>query len=318
MSKSTLDLVDPELKAALTSRRPLRLDDQVLPRSREFITRLAAQSPPRESSQVSLEELLVSSLYDAPPVRVLMYRPRASEGPLPAMIHLHGGGYVMGLPEMRDADNQRLAAELGCLIVSVDYRLAPEAPYPSALQDAYSVLLWLHDCSSELGVDRSRIGIRGESAGGGLAAAVALYARDFDGPPLLFQHLKAAMIDDRTAIRQNNPNVGEFVWTQDHNLFGWRALLGAEPGGIDISPYAAAARAADLTGLPQTFISVGALDLFLEENIDYSTRLCRAGIAVELHVYPGAYHGFQTADRSRVAIQAEHDSVEALRRFLHG
>jgi len=316
MSNSTLDLVDPELRAAISGRPALRLDDKTLPRSRDFVVNLAAKTPARKSSKVAVEEILVDNRYNAPPVRVLVYRPLAPEVPLPAMIHLHGGGYVLGLPEMRDADNRRLAVALGCLIVSVDYRLAPEAPFPCALQDAYSVLLWLHELSTELGIDRSRIGIRGESAGGGLAAAVALYARDNNGPPLSFQHVKAAMIDDRTAVQQGNPNVGEFIWTRDHNLFAWRALLGSEPGAIDISPYAAAGRATVLTGLPQTFISVGALDLFLEENIDYAARLCSAGVAVELHVYPGAYHGFQMADRARVAKQAERDSVTALRRFL--
>ena len=127
------------------------------------------------------------------------------------------------------------------------------------------------------------------------------------------------MIDDRTAVRKDlHPHVGEFVWTQANNLFGWRSLLGSEPGSAGVSPYAAASRAADLSGLPPTYISVGGLDLFLEENMTYADRLSRAGVPVEFHMYPRAYHGFYQATNARVTKQAERDNREALRRFLHG
>ena len=150
-------------------------------------------------------------------------------------------------------------------------------------------------------------------------AAAALYARDRQGPKFAFQHLIYPMIDDRTAVRKDlHPCVGEFVWTQKNNYFGWRSLLGEEPGAADVSPYAAAARAADVSGLPPTYISVGGLDLFLEENLAYADRLSRAGVPVELHMYPRAYHGFYRATNARVTRQAEHDTREALRRFLHG
>src|ERR1700739_2599855 len=164
-----------------------------------------------------------------------------------------------------------------------------------------------------------RIGIKGESGGGGFAAAAALYARDRQGPKFAFQHLIYPMIDDRTAGRKDlHPYVGEFVWTQENNYFGWRSLLGEEPGSADVSPYAAAARATDVSGLPATYILVGGLDLFLEENMAYADRLSRAGVPVEFHMYPGAYHGFYRAVNARVTRQAEHDTREALRRFLHG
>jgi len=162
-------------------------------------------------------------------------------------------------------------------------------------------------------------GIKGESGGGGFAAGAALYARDRPGPKFAFQHLIYPMIDDRTAVRKNlHPYVGEFVWTQANNYFGWRSLLGEEPGSAGVSPYAAAARAADVSGLPPTYISVGGLDLFLEENLTYADRLSRAGVPVELHLYPRAYHGFYRATNARVTKQAENDTREALRRFLHG
>jgi len=181
------------------------------------------------------------------------------------------------------------------------------------------VFVWLHANAEKLGLDPARIGIKGESGGGGFAAAAALYARDRQGPKFAFQHLIYPMIDDRTAVRKDlHPYVGEFVWTQANNYFGWRSLLGEEPGLADVSPYAAAARAADVSGLPPTYISVGGLDLFLEENMTYADRLSRAGVPVELHLYPRAYHGFYRATNARVTKQAEHDTREALRRFLRG
>jgi triacylglycerol lipase len=168
-----------------------------------------------------------------------------------------------------------------------------------------------------LGVDPVNIGVMGESAGGGLAAALALLVRDRNELSLAFQHLIYPMIDDRTCIRPDpHPFAGEFVWHAHNNMFGWTALLGVAPGSADISPYAAAARATDLTGLPPTYIAVGALDLFLEENLDYARRLTRAGVPVELHVYPGAFHAFQFATAATVSKTAWLDSQRALERAL--
>jgi acetyl esterase/lipase len=185
---------------------------------------------------------------------------------------------------------------------------------------AIAAKLWTKfEADKDLRLDPARIGIKGESGGGGLAAAAALYARDREGPKFAFQHLIYPMIDDRSAVRKDlHPFVGEFVWTQENNHFGWRSLLGEEPGLAGVSPYAAAARAADVRGLPPTYISVGGLDLFLEENLTYADRLSRAGVPVELHIYPRAYHGFYRATNARVTKQAEHDTRKALRRFLHG
>ena len=233
-------------------------------------------------------------------------------------MHIHGGGFVAGAPEMKDVENRLLASELRCAIYSVDHRLAPEAPHPAPLEDIYSVLAWLHGNAGQLNLDSARIGIKGESGGGGFAAAAALYARDQQGPKFAFQHLIYPMIDDHTAVRKDlHPHVGEFVWTQENNYFGWRSLLGREPGSAGVSPYAAASRAADVSGLPPTYISVGGLDLFLEENLTYADRLSRAGVPVEFHMYPRAYHGFYRATEARVTKQAERDNLEALRRFLH-
>src|ERR1700739_1524220 len=160
---------------------------------------------------------------------------------------------------------------------------------------------------------------RAKAEAAALRRGAPLYARARQGPKFAFQHLIYPMIDDRTAVRKDlHPYVGEFVWTQENNYFGWRSLLGSEPGSGDVSAYAAAARAADVSGLPPTYISVGGLDLFLEENLIYADRLSRAGVPVELHLHPRAHHGFYRVTNARVTKQAEHESREALHRFLHG
>ena len=316
---STIDLVDPELRDALALMPQVPLTAETLPRRRADALALLRAVPVPDLPDITTGEIHVESAFGAKPIRVLTYRPVTSAAPLPVIVHIHGGGFVMGSPEMKDVENRVFASELKCAIYSVDYRLAPETPHPGPLEDIYSVFTWLHANAERLGLDPARIGIKGESGGGGFAAGAALYARDRDGPKFAFQHLIYPMIDDHSAIRTDlHPCVGEFVWTQANNLFGWRSLLGREPGSPDVSPYAAAARAKDVAGLPPTYLSVGGLDLFLEENIAYADRLNRAGVPVEFHLYPRAYHGFYRATDARVTRQAEHDTREALRRFLHG
>jgi acetyl esterase/lipase len=316
---STLELVDPELRDALALWPRLPLTANSLTQRRADLLKVSGAVPQPDLPDIAAGEIRVESAFGATPIRVLTYRPVKSDNPLPTILHIHGGGFVMGAPEMKDVENRLLASELGCAICSVDHRLAPEAPHPAPLEDIYSVFVWLHANARQLGLDPASIGIKGESGGGGFAAGVALYARDQKGPQFAFQHLIYPMIDDRTVVRKDlHPHVGEFVWTQENNYFGWRSLLGREPGDAGISPYAAAARAADVSGLPPTYISVGGLDLFLEENMAYADRLSRAGVSVEFHMYPRAYHGFYQATDARVTKQAERDTREALRRFLHG
>jgi acetyl esterase/lipase len=315
----TIELVDRELRDLLGQWSEPPLTAETLFRRRASALELLRAVPIPELPDITVGEIHVESAFGAKPIRVLTYRPVRSDGPLPTILHIHGGGFVMGSPEMKDVENRVFASELKCAIYSVDYRLAPEAPHPAPLQDIYSVFVWLHANAGKLGLDPARIGIKGESGGGGFAAGAALYARDQQGPKFAFQHLIYPMIDDRTALREGlHPYVGEFVWTRGNNDFGWRSLLGVEPGSANVSPYAAAARAEDVSGLPPTFISVGGLDLFLEENLAYAERLSRAGVPVEFHMYPGAFHGFYRATNARVTRQAEHDTRQALRRFLHG
>ena len=210
-----------------------------------------------------------------------------------------------------------LASLIGCLIVSVDYRLAPETPHPGPVNDCYAGLRWIQDHCGQLDVDPDAIGLMGESAGGGLAAALALLVRDTGGRAPAFQCLTYPMLDDRTGTtRESGAGTGEHIWTVHNNRFAWRALLGCEPGSGDVPCHAAPARAHDLTGLPPAFIMTGALDLFLQEDIDYAGRLMASGVPCELHVYPGAFHGFDLAEDAPIARAAREARLAFLRRTL--
>jgi len=252
-------------------------------------------------------------------VRMLVWRTPGATGPLPAVLHMHGGGYVLGSPDFGEENHRALVEGMPCMVVAVQYALAPEQPHPQPVEDCYSALRWMSENAAELGIDPARIGVSGVSAGGGLAAALALLARDRGEIPLAFQHLIYPMLDDRTCTAEDpHPHTGHWCWNNDSNNFGWSALLGVPPGSEGVSPYAAPARATDLAGLPPTYISVGMLDLFLEENFEYARRLSRAAVPVELHAYPGAYHSFDNFGDAPVAAQARRDNGEALIRFLRG
>jgi acetyl esterase/lipase len=311
-------LVDPEL-APFIGRlsAAVELSAETLAAFR----RRRAEAPPLPAppvTGVTLAETLVPSKR-APDVRVLVYRPHA-DVPVPAVLHLHGGGYVVGAPEMNDLTNRYLSATLRCVVVSVDYRLAPEAPFPAPLEDCYAALVWMYKNAARLGINPGRIALRGESAGGGLAAGLALLARDRNEVPLVFQLLVYPSLDDRTGSPEGgvpNPYAGEYAVTAAGNRFSWSSMLGHDPGAKETSPYAAAARAVDLSGLPPAFIQVGALDLFVDENIDYARRLLRAGVPTELHVYPGVFHGFDVLSDTHVRRSFDRDALEAMRRALH-
>lgn len=315
----TRHLVDPEIAPVLDSFPTLELTRESLPQIRAGMAEMMAQQHSQAPAfpDITVTERHVSGPEGAPDVRVLVYQPNNLPRPLPALLWIHGGGYVLGGADQDDVQVKSIVAQAGCAAVSVDYRLAPETPHPGPVEDCYAALRWLHANAADLGVDAGWIAIGGASAGGGLAAALGLLARDRAEAPLAFQLLIYPMLDDRTVTMNDpHPYTGEFIWTHNANRFGWTALLGQEPGSADVSPYAAAARADDVAGLPPTYICVGALDLFLEEDMEYARRLMRAGVPTELHVYPGAYHGFNMAAEAQVAQAYTRDFINALRRAL--
>ncbi|MDH6546173.1 alpha/beta hydrolase [Streptomyces sp. SAI-041] len=233
--------------------------------------------------------------------------------PGPAVVFSHGGGYIFGHIDLFDGPVSRYVSASGVPMLSVDYRRAPEHPFPTPLEDAYTALRWLEEHASELGVDTDRIAVMGDSAGGGLAAAVSILARERGGPRIARQILIMPMLDDR--IPALDPHIAPYLlWSYDDSRTAWPALLGEAAGGPDVPATAAPARLDDATGLPPAYIEVGQLDLFREEDTAYATKLSRAGVPVEFHLHPGAPHEFDAiAFTSDVARRAIADRVRVLK-----
>jgi acetyl esterase/lipase len=316
------DQLDPELRVVvegLPTDRTLNLNNISAARARmkKLLTEMLAALPPVEG--VISQDQLAPGPQGDPAVPVRVYRPNDQKNKLPSLFWIHGGGYVMGDIEQDDRLMKQMVKRIGCVAVSVEYRLPPEHPFPAPVEDCYAGLKWLFAHADELGVEPSRIAIGGASAGGGLAAGLALLARDRREVQVAFQLLIYPMIDDRNLTPASYAITDPRVWNRETNSLGWKAYLGREEhGGAEVSPYAAAARATDLTNLPPTYISVGTLDLFIDENIDYAQRLIQAGVLTELHVYPGAFHGFDLfAPSARVSKQFKGDRDNALKRALH-
>ncbi|WP_431929383.1 alpha/beta hydrolase [Nonomuraea jabiensis] len=288
--------LDPEIRAFL-ERTPLptfdmaNLTPEELPGHRAQINAFLAAAAPADTDVV-IEDRHVPGPDGAPDVRVRIYRPAGGGEGLPGLYWIHGGGMIIGTPEIDDAMMIGYVEELGCVAVSVDYRLAPENPHPAPVEDCYAGLVWTAKAAGELGIDPARIVVGGASAGGGLAAATVLLARDRGGPDVAFQLLVCPMLDDRNITPSSHEFTEAVVWDRSANLFGWTALLGDRIGTDDVPPYAAPARATDLAGLPPAFIDVGELEVFRDEDVDYALRLSQAGVSTELHLYPGAFHGF--------------------------
>jgi acetyl esterase/lipase len=266
------------------------IDDLPATRDRAAALAAAVTRPPWPAG-VATEDRYAPGPAGAPDVLVRVYRPEGLPSPAAALYWVHGGGMVMGSIAMNDDMCASIADHLKIVVTSVEYRLAPEYPYPAPLEDCYAGLKWFAGISGELGVDPTRIAIGGASAGGGLAAGLGLLARDRGEVALAFQLLVYPMIDDRNVTASSHTIVDPKVWNRTANVVGWNAYLAGRAGADDIEPYAAPARATDLAGLPPTYINVGDLDLFLDEDIAYAQALMRAGVPVELHVYPGAFHG---------------------------
>ena len=247
--------------------------------------------------------------------KVRLYQPSSGDSRTPALLWMHPGGYVIGSIAMDDMMCRQIAKQVGCIVMSIEYRLAPEDPYPAALDDCFTALQWLHAEAATLGVDPRRIAVGGSSAGGGLAAALALRARDADTPTPCFQLLIYPALNDRN-IEQVSDSVPEnLFWSRENALIGWQAYLQGKQGSADVPPYAAAIRAEDLSGLPPAHIACGALDMFVKDCTDYATALIDAGVDTGLAIYPGAFHAFDAfAPDAKVSKRMVADRNAALRR----
>jgi acetyl esterase/lipase len=257
-----------------------------------------------------------ASVREVPGARTArIFVPEGVTRPMPAILWIHGGGFVMGSPAQDDALATTFACELGATVIAPSYRLGPEHPFPAAMDDLYATLTWLHANAQTLRVRADRIVVAGASAGGGLAAGLTLLARDRKQIPVAFQLLVYPMLDDRTVHRTLDGR-NHRLWTAKSNRFGWTSYLGREPGGADVPAYASPARAESLAGLPPTWVGVGSFDLFHDEDVAYAKRLAAAGVPVELEVVPGAFHAFDALSRTNVGTAFRASQVAALRHAL--
>jgi triacylglycerol lipase len=309
--------VDPELASAARALPEMQLEGGGLAAVRAAYGQAYQIADPQLGDTVTVRREVIPAEAGRPPIPLIVYTPNVDAGPRPAILDIHGGGFVLGAAAMNDQQNRRLCSELGAVVVSVDYRLAPDHPYPCAVEDCYGAAIWLQEAAETRGVDPKAVAVIGASAGGGLAAALALLMRDRGRPPFRGIVLLSPMLDDRTCLSEAHPLRGRVSWTPANNRFGWSALLGGPPGGGEVSPYAAPARCESLAGLPPAFISVGALDLFLDEDLAFARRLIDAGVRTEVQVYPGAFHGFaRFAPAARASRRATDEAVRALGDFL--
>lgn len=274
---------------------------------------MASQAP--QFADVVTRDEHVPGPKQAPDVLVRIYRPKGVKRALPVIYYIHGGGMVLGNVSESDVACKTLVRDVGCVVVSVEYRLAPEHPYPAPLDDCYAGLKWLASNAAKLKVDPNRIAIMGPSAGGGLSAGLGLLARDRKEIKIAYQVLIYPMIDDTNVKSAKAAKNDFYVWSRASNHAGWKAYLGKKFGQAKVPIYAAPVRAKNLAGLPPTYLCTGDMDLFLLEDLAYARKLAEAGVPLDLHVYPGAFHGFDSlAPTAEVSQRARQDIVRALRR----
>jgi acetyl esterase/lipase len=305
---------DPELAEVVPLLPTIgAMDDPILAR-KGIETLMATLNVEVDTSALEIEDLAIPGTEQAPDVGIRLYKPKNRAARVPGLVYLHGGGFVVGNLETEHIGAVRIATELSVVVVSVDYRLAPEDPFPAGLEDCYAALRWIHDRAEDLGVDRERIGVIGGSAGGGLAAGLALLTRDRGGPALCFQFLGIPELDDRL----ETPSMRQFtdtpLWNRPSAEYSWRWYLGDQDG--DVSPYAAPARATDLAGLPPAYVSTMEFDPLRDEGIIYAMRLLEAGVPVELHQYPGTFHGSSLVTTAAVSRRQGAEMIDVLRRGL--
>ncbi|RLU83647.1 esterase [Streptomyces griseocarneus] len=316
--------LDPELAAALAAlgdraREPFTPENLAARQERDAADRpRPTVEDLRADGRFEVDELSVPGAPGGPDVTLVSARPAGVAGPLPLLYYLHGGGMIMGnawsvLPRLL----REWALPLGLAVISVEYRLAPRTRYPGPLEDCYAGFVRAAERAGQLGIDADRIVIGGKSAGGGLAAALALLTRDRGGPAPIGQLLLCPMLDDRGTTFSSHQMAGVDTWDRTSNATAWQALLGDRYGAADLPPYAAPARATDLSGLPPAYIDVGSAETLRDEDVAYAHAIWRAGGQAELHVWPGACHGFDTfAPQAAVSRDAREARTRWLRRTL--
>ena len=313
---------DPELAPYLPS-LPTVIDFSTGDAIRKFRALSSSQySSNGNTENLSVLNRKISGLSGDPDIGIRIYKPDSqASDKLPAIYEIHGGGFIIGDLNMQDAWCKHIAREVGAVIISIDYRLAPEHPFPAAPDDCYAGLCWIFEHADELGIDSSRIAIAGQSAGACLAVSTTLRARDQGGPEVCFQLLEIPVFDNRLETASMHEHQDTPIWNRPNALWSWKHYLGrAEPAERseqgDISPYAAPARALDLTCLPSTYISTMEFDPLRDEGIEFALRLMQAGVSVELHSYPGTFHGSTMITNAKVSQRNMQEMVGSFKNHL--
>jgi acetyl esterase/lipase len=267
------------------------------------------------NDRVVTEERWIPGSAGSPDVRVKVYHPAGRRaGPLPAILYIHAGGFFAGSPDIADPTCEHYVDAIGCTVVSVDHRLAPENPYPAAPEDCYAALSWMYDSAGKLGIDRDRIALCGASSGGCLAAAVALMARDRKKAKVAFQALIYPALDHRHITPSSRAVSDPRVWNRALALKAWKAYLGSEHKH-GVPPYASPAMADDLSGLPSAYIAACELDLLRDEAVEYAKKLYDGGVSTELHVFPGTFHSFDACfPNTEMSVRFSEEIIGALKR----
>lgn len=308
---------DPEVAPAIELFDNRTFDDPVASRA-AMNDMFATINADIDVSSLNIREHSIAGLDDDPDLVVRVYQPNDKASLTPALLHMHGGGFAVGSLDTEHAFSVAITEALGIALVSVDYRLAPENPYPAGLNDCYAALCWLHDNATSLGVDPARIGIYGQSAGGGLAAALALMARDQGGPAICFQFLGMPELDDRLETTSMKNFTDTPAWSRPSAEYSWDYYLGDNyrRGAANVPIYAAPARASDLAGLPPAYITAMEFDPLRDEDVIYGLRLLEAGVSVELHTFPGTFHGSVMVPSAAITQRQLAEGLVVLRKGL--
>ncbi len=306
---------DPEI-APLIPTLPTTMDWSDIPGARSgMLEMIQTMLGGAEPEGVDHADRMIPGPAGAPEVRVRVYRPKGVEGPLPGVLYIHGGGFCVGAIETEHMGAAQAATAAQAVVVSVGYRLAPEHPFPAGIEDCYAALVHMEKEAAALGIDAQRIAVMGGSAGGGLAAGIALMARDRGGPALCFQVLNIPELDDRLETASMKQFTDTPLWNRPNAIVSWRYYLG-DALGADVSPYAAPARAEDLSGLPPAYVSTMEYDPLRDEGIRYALRMLEQGVSVELHQFPGTFHGSAMFAHAGVSRRASAEMMDALARGL--